>query len=225
MKTCPICKKSLQDNFALNGHIRLTKDLDHQTYYMQQKQLQKTEAPTQLNQHPKLKPSQTGDLRTFLKKYAAEHQENQELCASIEKALEADREKREQELEYEYTQREEGLQRQYKDYKQKLDREYEIFKKDYIKEKNEEYAKYKQRFDEDYQKKVNDLQHSVNVAFEKGLKTRSFVFHCANFGHPIIIEPDSELESLFYNFLECLGVVCPYCNYKSGYPYLFGIVN
>jgi len=221
MITCPICNKLLQDDFALNGHLRLSKDSDHQAYYMQQKQLQKTESPAQLNHNPELKPSSTGDLRTILKKYAADHQENQELCASIDRTLEADRKIREQELEDEYEQREEELQRNYTEYKQELDREYETFKNDYIKEKNKEYAGYKQRLDEDYQQKANGLQHSVNVAFGKGIKTGSFVFHCANCSRPIIIEPNSELEALFYEFLERLGVVCPDCNYQSGHPYLF----
>ncbi|GAH15543.1 unnamed protein product, partial [marine sediment metagenome] len=179
MVECPICNKPLQDDFALNGHLRLSKDSDHQAYYMQQKQLQMTESPKQLNHNPELKPSSTGDLRTFLKKYAADHQENQELCASIERVLEADRKIREQELEDKYEQRKEELQRNYTEHKQELDRQYETFKKDYTKEKNEEYDGYKQRLDEDYQQKANGLQHSVNVAFEKGLKTGSFVFHCA----------------------------------------------
>ena len=145
---CPVCKKSLQDDFALNGHLRLSQDSAHQAYYMQQKQMQKTESPTQLNHNPELKPSPTGDLRTFLKKYAADHQENQELCAAIERALETDRKIREQELEDEYQQRQEELQRHYTEHKQELKHEYETFKKDYIKEKNKEYAGYKQRLDE-----------------------------------------------------------------------------
>jgi hypothetical protein len=221
MIECPVCKKPLQDDFALNGHLRLSKDSDHQAYYMQQKQLQKAEYPTQLDHNPELKPSPTVDLRTFLKKYAANHQENQELCAFIGRALETDRKIREQELEYDYEQREEELQRDYTERKQELNHEYETFKKDFIKEKNEEYTEYKQRHDEDYQKKANGLQHSVNVAFEKGLKTGSLVFHCANYGHPIIIEPNSELEALFHQFLGWLVVVCPDCNYQSGHPYLF----
>jgi len=221
MITCPICNKPLQDDFALNGHLRLSKDSDHQAYYMQQKQLQKTEFPTQLDHNPELKPSSTGDLRIFLKKYVADHQENQELCASIDRTLEADRKIREQELEDKYKQREEELQRHYTENKQELDREYETFKKDYIKEKDKEYAEYKQRLDEDYKQKTNGLQHSVNVAVEKERKNESFVFHCANSNHPIIIRPYTELETLFYNFLGWLSVVCPDCNYQSGHPYLF----
>ena len=218
---CPVCKKPLQDNFALNGHLRLSKDSAHQAYYIKQKQLEKTESPTQPNHNTELKPSSTGDLRNLLKKYAADHQENQELCASIERALETDRKKREQELEYEYKQSQEELQRHYTEYKQELNHEYATSRKDLIKEKNEECTEYKQRLDEDYQKKVNGLQHSVNVSYEKGINTGSFVLHCANYDHTITIEPNSELEKLFHQFLEWLGVVCPICNYQSGYPYIF----
>ena len=105
MITCQVCKKPLQDVFALKGHLRLSKDLDHQVCYMKQQQLQRKESPTQLNHNPELKPSPTRDLRTILKNYAADHQENQELSASIEILLEADRKIREQELEDKYKQR------------------------------------------------------------------------------------------------------------------------
>jgi hypothetical protein len=91
MITCPVCKKPVQDVFVLNGHLRPSKDLDHQVCYLKQKKLQKKESPTQLNHNPELKQSPTEDLRTFLKKYAADHQENQELSVSIERLLEVDR--------------------------------------------------------------------------------------------------------------------------------------
>ena len=113
------------------------------------------------------------------------------------------------------------MQRHYTERNQELDHDYETFRKNYMIEKNKEYAGYKQSLDKDYQQKVNGLQNSVNVSFKEGLKTGSFVFHCAYSNHPIIIEPYSELEALFYNFLERLGVVCPDCNYQSGHPYLF----
>ena len=125
---CPVCKKPLQDNFALNGHLRLSKDSAHQAYYIKQKQLEKTESPTQPNHNTELKPSSTGDLRNLLKKYAADHQENQELCASIVRALETDRKIREQEVENEYEQRKEELQCQYTEHKQELNHEYQTFK-------------------------------------------------------------------------------------------------
>jgi flagellar biosynthesis/type III secretory pathway protein FliH len=36
MKTCPICKKEFENDFALNGHIRLSKDPHHKQHYNEQ---------------------------------------------------------------------------------------------------------------------------------------------------------------------------------------------
>ena len=36
MKTCPICQKEFENDFALNGHIRLSKDPHHKQHYNEQ---------------------------------------------------------------------------------------------------------------------------------------------------------------------------------------------
>ena len=206
VEICPVltCEKKCKNKNALLGHIRLTKDVAHQTYYndhiagrknslLPKPEINRLEA---INTKP---PS--GDLKSILNGFIQDKDENRELCASIKKLLEED-DTRLKILE-------EKLEKEYGALGSKLEQEYKSFETNYMTEKNREYAEYKKALDKNYNAKHNGLQNSVNSAKTEGQNEQTVWVFCNKQSQMLPIHPNTETGDLFLQFLDWLGLIFP----------------
>jgi len=212
MVECPVCHHTFENEFALQGHIRLKRDSEHMVFKRQQ-----AEKPSQGTiTTPIIQPT-SNSTRAILENVLREKErqfiqdENDDkFLQKLENLLRKDREADEKTAEEHYhrgwSDRDKLCQEEIKDVRS------------YERKEAEQYCQEKIIAD---CAKVRDevlqqCQHSVNAAFKQGKNEYSFYYWCADCDRKTLIVPGSAYYKDITDLLRWLEVICPKCSRRRG---------
>jgi hypothetical protein len=217
MLECPVCNNKFEDNFALQGHIRLKQDTDHIYFRQQQPKKQKQEIiknsilqPTNNSIRSELENIIRNKEKQFIK-----DENDDKMCQKLEALLRKDREADKKSDEDNYNR---GWNDRDKLCKVEINQAILIERK-----KNEKYCQQKiiDASTKMRDKVLEQCQHSINITNEKCKREYIFNYWCPNCNRYIPLIPGSFYYENIIDLMRCLNIICPECSITRGLSHHF----
>ncbi len=216
MKHCPVCDKELENELALNGHLRLVQDQQHIAYRHQHNTAQ---APTQRKSSapfpPPTKTNARQRIEALVKNMEAQtlHDENERaFLQKLEALLRADRDAEESIRNEGYTKGWDECSKQWENaltaYKIEAEKSAEL--------------KYERRIYSETEKARNETKNEFHKLIDENLEAHlqrySFRFECSACEKIHIVRFGEQSYIDLMEFLRSIEAICPECSQRRGLP-------